>query len=94
MKITVKNFGPIKEAKDIKISPMTVFVGPSNTGKSYLAMLIYSIVKTIDEVFPNERGAYSYVEILVGNNVSSQSILQKVEDVPSFCAQRIKKNMA
>ena len=91
MKITVKNFGPIKEAKDIKISPMTVFVGPSNTGKSYLAMLIYSIVKTIDEVFPNERGAYSYVEILVGNNVSSQSILQKVEDVPSFCAQRIKK---
>ena len=94
MKITVKNFGPIKEAKDIKISPMTVFVGPSNTGKSYLAMLIYSIVKTLDEVFPHERGGYPYMTvsfILAGNNASSQDSLQKVEDVPSFCAQSIKK---
>ena len=46
MKITVKNFGPIAEAKNIAVSPMTIFVGPSNTGKSYLAMLIYSIFKT------------------------------------------------
>ena len=38
MKITVKNFGPIREAKDICISPLTMFVGPSNTGKTYLAM--------------------------------------------------------
>lgn len=46
MKITVKNFGPIAEAKNIEVSPMTIFVGHSNTGKSYLAMLIYSIFKT------------------------------------------------
>ena len=46
MKITVKNFGPIAESKNIEVSPMTIFVGPSNTGKSYLAMLIYSIFKT------------------------------------------------
>lgn len=46
MKITVENFGPIAEAKNIEVSPMTIFVGPSNTGKSYLAMLIYSIFKT------------------------------------------------
>lgn len=46
MKITVKNFGPIAEAKNIEVSPMTIFVGPSNTGKSYLAMLVYSIFKT------------------------------------------------
>lgn len=46
MKITVQNFGPIAEASNIEVSPMTIFVGPSNTGKSYLAMLIYSIFKT------------------------------------------------
>ena len=52
MKITVKNFGPIREARNIEISPMTIFVGPSNSGKSYLAMLIYSIFKVItDEEF-------------------------------------------
>ena len=45
MKLTVKNFGPIREAKNIDISPLTIFVGPSNTGKSYLAMLVYSIFK-------------------------------------------------
>ena len=49
MKLTVKNFGPIREARNIDISPMTIFVGPSNTGKSYLAMLIYSIFKVITD---------------------------------------------
>lgn len=49
MKLTVKNFGPIREARNVEISPMTIFVGPSNTGKSYLAMLIYSIIKVVAE---------------------------------------------
>lgn len=55
MKIIVKNFGPIAEAKNIEAGPMTIFVGPSNTGKSYLAMLIYSIFKifTRDD-YPSE----------------------------------------
>ena len=47
MKLTVKNFGPIKEAENVNVSPLTIFVGPSNTGKSYLAILIYSIIKTL-----------------------------------------------
>ena len=42
MKLTVKNFGPIRQAKNIEVKPMTIFVGPGNTGKSYLAMLIYA----------------------------------------------------
>ncbi len=46
MKLTVKNFGPIKSAK-VDIKPMTVFVGHSNTGKSYLAILIYSILNIL-----------------------------------------------
>ena len=41
-RVKVKNFGPILEG-DIQIRPLTVFVGPSNTGKSYLAMLIYAL---------------------------------------------------
>ena len=55
MKIIVKNFGPIAETNDIEVSSMTIFVGLSNTGKSYLAMLIYSIFKifTRDD-YPSE----------------------------------------
>lgn len=40
--LTVTNFGPIAEAT-IKLRSMSVFVGPSNTGKSYMAALIYAL---------------------------------------------------
>ena len=43
--LDVENFGPIAEAKNIEFKPMTVFVGPSNTGKTYLAMLFNSLLK-------------------------------------------------
>ena len=42
LELEVANFGPIVEAK-IDLRPLTVFVGPSNTGKSYLATLIYAL---------------------------------------------------
>lgn len=40
VEIEVKNFGPIEQAK-IDLRPMTVFVGPSNTGKTCLCTLLY-----------------------------------------------------
>ena len=40
--LSVSNFGPIAKA-EIDLRPLTVFVGPSNTGKSYLAILIYAL---------------------------------------------------
>ena len=42
LELEVSNFGPIAEAK-IDLRPLTVFVGPSNTGKSYLAILVYAL---------------------------------------------------
>ena len=42
IELEVKDFGPIVEAK-IDLRPLTVFVGPSNTGKSWLATLIYAL---------------------------------------------------
>ena len=42
LQLSVTNLGPIARA-DIELRPMTVFVGPSNTGKSYLAILIYAL---------------------------------------------------
>ena len=40
--IEVTDFGPIERGK-VTLRPLTVFVGPSNTGKSYLATLIYAL---------------------------------------------------
>ena len=45
--ISVRNFGPIAEA-DIALRPLTVFIGPNNTGKTYFSMLIYALHKTFD----------------------------------------------
>ena len=42
LQLTVSNFGPIAKA-EVDLRPLTVFVGPSNTGKSYLAILIYAL---------------------------------------------------
>ena len=42
VQIEVSDFGPIVSA-EIDLKPLTVFVGPSNTGKSYLAILIYAL---------------------------------------------------
>lgn len=42
VEISVKNFGPIVEA-NIDLRPLTVFVGPSNTGKTYFATLVYAL---------------------------------------------------
>jgi len=45
IQIAVENFGPIEKA-DVDLRPLTVFVGESNTGKTYLAALIYALHQT------------------------------------------------
>ena len=55
LELTVSDFGPIAEGR-VELRPMTVFVGPSNTGKSYLAILIYALHRFF--------GAYSAQNLL------------------------------
>ena len=52
--ISVKNFGPIAEGS-VDLKPLTIFVGPSNTGKSYMATAVYAMMKSFEEV---ERESY------------------------------------
>ena len=42
LELEVTDFGPIVKA-NVDLRPLTVFIGPSNTGKSWLAMLIYAL---------------------------------------------------
>ena len=39
--ITARNLGPLAEGT-VELRPLTIFVGPSNTGKSYMASAIYA----------------------------------------------------
>ena len=42
--VQVHNFGPIRHG-EIKLRPLTVFTGASNTGKSWLATLVYALAQ-------------------------------------------------
>ena len=44
--VRVKDFGPIAEAS-VELKPLTVFMGPNNSGKSYLALAIYCLFRTL-----------------------------------------------
>ena len=45
--ISVKNFGPIAEGS-VDLKPLTIFVGPSNTGKSYMATAVHSVMRAVE----------------------------------------------
>ena len=55
-RLEVSDFGPIAKAS-VDLRPLTVFIGPSNTGKSYLAILIYVLHKTLHHCFTTRRRA-------------------------------------
>jgi len=46
LRIEIENFGPIASGS-FELRPLTLFIGPNNTGKSYAATLAHSIVRTI-----------------------------------------------
>lgn len=55
-RLDVEDFGPIAKAS-VDLRPLTVFIGPSNTGKSYLAILVYVLHQCFGE---GSLGAYAW----------------------------------
>ena len=45
--VTAKNLGPLAEGV-VELKPLTIFVGPSNTGKSYMAAAIWAVAQAIE----------------------------------------------
>jgi len=48
-RISVKDFGPIGQA-DIELRPLTVLMGPNDTGKTYMAMLLLAARTIVDRL--------------------------------------------
>ena len=47
LELKIQNFGPIDEAT-IQVGRFTVFAGPNNTGKTFVAKMLYSMLGTIN----------------------------------------------
>lgn len=45
LSIEAKDFGPISDGR-ITLKPLTLFIGPNNSGKTYAAMLVHSIFES------------------------------------------------
>ena len=45
-RIEVSNFGPIKSGS-VDLRPLTIFIGPGNTGKTFFAILIYALHRVL-----------------------------------------------
>ena len=85
--LEVRNFGPIIQA-DIELRPLSIFIGPSNTGKSWMAILIYALHqyfasfdknKTVGPSKSNER-FFEYES----NQKKIESIALELRDVLDF----------
>ena len=48
MKVSVKNMGPIATGS-VELHPLTIMAGPANSGKSFMATIIYAILQGIEE---------------------------------------------
>ena len=81
--LDVENFGPIAEAKNIEFRPMMVFVGPSNTGKSYLAMLLHAILKAKNGDFLRPNAVPPSV-INLRSATDQSELIRIVSEVRSF----------
>ena len=79
LELEVSDFGPIREAK-IDLRPMTVFVGPSNTGKSYLAILIYALHRFFNQEiqFPSRLSHGQSIDIAIPD-ASLNAIYETIE---------------
>lgn len=75
LRLQVRNFGPIHKA-NIDLRPLTVFVGPSSTGKSSLATLVYALYQYFGKGL---SGLGSYRAIPQPGHSKKMSRLGKVE---------------
>jgi len=73
LKLKVTDFGPIVDA-EIDLRPLTVFIGPSNTGKSYLAILIYALHQVFNRTARSLRRGYFPIEHSAFLNLSTSQI--------------------
>lgn len=55
MKISIENLGPIKAGQVDLDKRLTVFSGPNNSGKTYVAFLIYALIKANYKFYRQDR---------------------------------------
>lgn len=90
-KIHIENLGPIREGT-FELRPLTIFIGPNNSGKTYAATAAYALVNglridphlSLDEFSPSDDGVSALQQVLVGQLLRSISNAFAVQDLDSL----------
>ena len=81
----IENFAQIKSA-DIRISPLILFVGDNNSGKSYVMSLLWGLLTYGKDFFPanpSEALAYKSCERKISENIQ-QNFELSADDISLF----------
>src|SRR5215472_6743864 len=63
MKITLNNLGPIHDEAQFELKPLTIFIGPNNAGKTWLAYTLAALFGKFGIImFTNEDRTTSILE--------------------------------
>ena len=66
MKIEIQQLGPIKNAKIDLSKKLTVFCGPNNSGKTYVAFFIHALTKSGMKFF-RDKDSSNFISTLINN---------------------------
>ena len=80
IELEVKDFGPIVEAR-IDLRPLTVFIGPSNTGKSWLATLIYALHRSFGSDLGPDHWRASRKSLMLRDREARKPLEDAVETI-------------
>jgi predicted ATPase len=58
LRVSVENFGPVRRG-ELELKPLTILIGPNNSGKSYLAHLVYVFSQVLTGRIPAGQTAAS-----------------------------------
>ncbi len=78
IKVSVKDFGPIARG-EVELKPLTIFVGPSNAGKSYMATMVYSLMQTLDELTAPSYFSYTSQQVGITRSARSRKLVRNLE---------------
>lgn len=87
MKIEILNLGPIKQAEIDLSKRLTIFCGPNNSGKTYLAFIIYALTKSGLKFFKTSSESEFITEL-----INKQKTIYKInlESVWNYRNEQIK----
>ena len=72
--LQIENFGSIKDAK-IEVAPLTVFVGPNNSGKTYASLAIHSFKNLLSKIESLNKNLQKDISFL-----ASESLLKNIPE--------------